>query len=150
MQFPSHVYANSGFYTVCLTITDNNSCTSTYCDSLGFTLFGGPNSHQNGFTLNVIPASSVGVEEVIVLTDMNVYPNPANDNATLEYNTTEAGNHSIIITDITGKIVMTENYSAQQGNNRLNLNLNGIEAGMYLITVADANGNQSTMRITKQ
>ncbi len=151
LQYPSHVYANAGFYTVCLTITDNSSCTSTYCDSLGFTLFGGPNAHQNGFTINVIPASSVGVEEAPeVLTDMNVYPNPANENATLEYNATEGGNHSIIITDITGKIVTTENYNAQQGNNRLNLNLDTIEAGMYLITVADANGNQSTLRITKQ
>lgn len=150
-QYPSHVYANAGFYTVCLTITDNSSCTSTYCDSLGFTLFGGPNSHQNGFTINVIPASSVGVNEVVeVLTDMNVYPNPANENATLEYNATEGGNHSIIVTDITGKVVMNENYSAQKGNNRLNLNLNNLESGMYLITVGDSNGHQSTLRITKQ
>lgn len=151
LQYPTHVYANSGFYNVCLTITDNIACTSTYCDSVGFTLFGGPNSHHNGFTINVIPASSVGVDEVVeILTDMNVYPNPANENTTLEYNATEDGNHSIILTDITGKVVMNENYNAQKGNNRLNLNLNSIESGMYLITVADANGNQTTLRITKQ
>lgn len=31
-QNPSHVYANPGVYSVCLTITTLNGCTSTYCE----------------------------------------------------------------------------------------------------------------------
>ncbi|MGB3948758.1 MAG: PKD domain-containing protein [Bacteroidia bacterium] len=29
-----HIYANSGYYSVCLTTTDAQGCTSTYCDSV--------------------------------------------------------------------------------------------------------------------
>ncbi|MFZ1331353.1 MAG: PKD domain-containing protein [Flavobacteriales bacterium] len=32
----THTYANAGIYVVCLTIADNNGCTSTTCDSLYF------------------------------------------------------------------------------------------------------------------
>jgi PKD repeat protein len=31
---PSHTYLNDSTYTICLTVNDGNSCTSTYCDSL--------------------------------------------------------------------------------------------------------------------
>lgn len=31
---PNHIYYHPGFYYVCLTITTNNNCTSTYCDSI--------------------------------------------------------------------------------------------------------------------
>ncbi|MEM7036072.1 MAG: PKD domain-containing protein, partial [Bacteroidota bacterium] len=34
LQSPSHAWANPGWYAVCLTITSNNGCTSTYCDSV--------------------------------------------------------------------------------------------------------------------
>ncbi len=34
-QYPHHIYANTGVYMVCLTISDSlNNCASTYCDSV--------------------------------------------------------------------------------------------------------------------
>ncbi|MBL7882775.1 MAG: PKD domain-containing protein, partial [Bacteroidia bacterium] len=47
LQYPSHTYAGSGPYVLCLTITDNASCTAIYCDSL-YAGRGG-----NGIVLNV-------------------------------------------------------------------------------------------------
>ncbi|MFH2095876.1 MAG: PKD domain-containing protein, partial [Bacteroidota bacterium] len=34
LQNPEHTYQDSGFYQVCLTITTDDSCTSTFCDSV--------------------------------------------------------------------------------------------------------------------
>ncbi len=37
---PNHVYANSGVYTVCLTIFDSTNCQSTYCDTVNISVSG--------------------------------------------------------------------------------------------------------------
>ena len=34
LQYPTHIYTNSGTYIVCLTTVDNNNCTSVFCDSV--------------------------------------------------------------------------------------------------------------------
>lgn len=34
LQYPGHMYANIGYYNICLTITTDSGCTSTLCDSI--------------------------------------------------------------------------------------------------------------------
>jgi PKD repeat protein len=52
---PSHAYATSGAYWVCLTIVGNDSCTSTFCDSV---YCGLPPSCNANFTTQVGPSGS--------------------------------------------------------------------------------------------
>jgi PKD repeat protein len=148
LQYPSHTYANVGMYTVCLTVADM-FCTSTYCDTIGITQFMVDGS-RSGFTLNVIAPSALGLEEEVnTITEFTAYPNPATENVSLEYNSLSAGNHSITLNDVTGKLIYTENYSAQKGNNLKQINLNGIEAGIYLVTIATENGMLNHIRLIK-
>lgn len=148
LQYPTHTYANLGMYAVCLTIADS-SCTSTYCDTIGITQLMADGS-RNGFTLNVTAPSALGLEEVVnTITDFIAYPNPAADNVSLQYNSLSAGNHFITLNDVTGKLIYTENYSAQKGNNLKQINLNGIEAGIYLMTIATENGILNHIRLVK-
>jgi len=146
--YPSHTYASTGIYYICLTISDM-FCTSTYCDSIGITQFMVDGS-RSGFTVNVIPPASLGTTELEAsITELNLFPNPANENVSLEYHAISSGNHSISLTDITGKLIYNENFSAQMGNNRKQINLNGVEAGIYLVTIADENGKQNHIRLIK-
>ncbi len=148
LQYPTHTYANLGMYSVCLTIADS-SCTSIYCDTIGITQLMADGS-RNGFTLNVTAPSALGLEEVVnIITEFMAYPNPAAENVSLEYNSLSAGNHSITLNDVTGKLIYTENYSAQKGNNLKQINLNGIEAGIYLVTIANENGILNHIRLVK-
>lgn len=148
-QYPSHTYANTGIYNVCLTISDF-FCTSTYCDSIGITQFM-VNGSRSGFTLNVIAPATLGMEEEMnTISEVNLYPNPATENVSLEYNASISGNHSISLVDVTGKLIYTENFSAQKGNNRKQISLNGVEAGVYFITIADENGRTNHLRLIKE
>jgi len=148
LQYPIHTYANLGMYTVCLTIADS-SCTSTYCDTIGITQLMADGS-RNGFTLNVTAPSALGIEEEMnTITEFTAYPNPATENVSLEYTSLFAGNHTITLNDVTGKLIYTENYSAQKGNNLKQINLNGIEAGIYLVTIANENGMLNHIRLIK-
>lgn len=150
LQYPSHTYASNGIYLVCLTIADNNGCTSTFCDSIGIVLFtaGGDRS---GFTVNVIPPAQLGVNEVDnSITGLNVYPNPANENVSIQYNAAVSGNHSISLSDMTGKMISNENFAAQKGSNLKQINLSDLAAGIYMLSIADENGTQNHIRLIKE
>jgi PKD repeat protein len=149
LQYPTHTYANLGIYNICLTVSDF-FCTSTYCDSIGITQFMTEES-RSGFTLNVIPPSTLGMEaEINSISGMNLYPNPATENISVEYLAINAGNNSITIHDIAGKIIYRENFTAQKGNNRKQIDLSAFEGGMYMLTIADENGKQNMLRIIKE
>jgi 3D (Asp-Asp-Asp) domain-containing protein len=150
LQYPTHTYASSGLYLICLTITDNSSCTSTYCDSVGIVLFGG-GENRSGFTVNVIPPASLGTNEISTsVTSLNLFPNPATENAVLNYNASVAGNHQIVISDISGKIISAESFAAQKGNNSKAISLNEMSAGIYILSVTDESGNAQHLRLIKE
>ncbi len=80
--------------------------------------------------------------------DANIFtisPNPAEDFAriTLPSNV-NSGSVIIELTDLAGKLILSENVSSN--GNTVVLPLNSVEAGMYLVSVT-SNGNRNTSRI---
>jgi len=67
--YPTHQYASTGSYLVCLTVSDPQGCTDTYCDSLSVVSVGNivyRGLTAAGFTLNVLAPnqlSTAGVED---------------------------------------------------------------------------------------
>lgn len=60
---------------------------------------------------------------------LKVYPNPAKDNVTFEYNLSETANINIVVAGITGQVV----YQTELANNsgKISWNTNSIAAGVY-------------------
>ena len=133
LQSPTHTYATSGPFYLCLTVDDGSSCNDTYCDSIGSN---GVVFKQAGFTINVIPASSI-------ITDINkknglnseveIYPNPTSNQLTIG---TEQNINEIKIVDITGKIIMITK------ENTRTINVTNLSDGIYFIKL---NTDQKTM-----
>lgn len=78
-----------------------------------------------------------------------VYPNPANNDLHLVYelkpNTTSA---KVIISDITGKVVLTQNLDRLTGFNDEIITLNNLEKGLYMVTLqADGISNSAKVII---
>lgn len=95
--------------------------------------------------------SSVGViENENSISKFHVYPNPANENVILDFISAKGGNHQFSISDINGKLIFTENYSAQKGANEKQISLSGMNAGIYLVTVTDENGNTQHLKLVKE
>lgn len=57
-QHPSHIYANSGTYMVCLTTIDGAGCGATYCDSVTIGSVGNCSSNFT-YTVDVINANMI-------------------------------------------------------------------------------------------
>jgi Secretion system C-terminal sorting domain len=108
----------------------------------------GQGSAQNSaFMLRAVEVFA-GVEEETTTTGMSVYPNPTNNMANLVYNLTNEADVKLTVTDLTGKVVMTENYGSQvKGSYKVDLNTSEFANGVYFYTV-NVNGVNSTKKFT--
>mgnify|MGYP003404047952 FL=1 len=86
-------------------------------------------------------------EEIAVATSLNAHPNPATDNATISYSLKKAGNVSIVITDLMGRVVMNMEEGNQNAgvNYTVNVNTANLANGTYFYTL-NVNGEKQTKK----
>jgi len=77
------------------------------------------------------------------VTDYKIYPNPTNNNLTLQLNNVE-NNCNIIISDVVGKIVSKQDINS----NTTTLDVQNYKSGIYFITIQNGN-NISTEKFIK-
>ncbi len=91
---------------------------------------------------------NVGVSEVKTqVGSIILYPNPAKDACTLEYFSAKAGPACISIYNVLGDMVYNQTYSAGIGLQHLPLNLQDMEAGIYLLKL-EINGQFYSQKLT--
>lgn len=79
----------------------------------------------------------------------NVYPNPANDISYLDIQSSVEMVVSLLISDLTGKVVQTGELKVLKGKNKFGINSGLFEKGVYQITIRTGNNsiNNSQMLI---
>lgn len=86
--------------------------------------------------------SFAGTEEILV-TDLMVYPNPANQTANLILTAAEASSATIEIMNMQGEILLNTATELIGGTNKIQLDVANLSAGQYLIQVTTANTLQT-------
>lgn len=148
--WPMHDYDGFGPYLLCLTITDDAGCTSSYCDTLVVDengLFGGllgDGNRSNGFSIRVMAGEApTSMADAEVPQDMSLWPNPAVDRVNITLNSTWTGPADIVVLDVDGRVVWTDRRALTAGENRLELNTDQLRTGMYLVRVLTDRGTRS-------
>lgn len=77
---------------------------------------------------------------------VSVYPNPAKDALSIKVATPKADNVTLIITDMTGKVVLQQRANVIAGDNQLQLNVHGLSQGSYLLKAICADGCETAVR----
>lgn len=95
--------------------------------------------------LRTMDPASVGLNELADFA-VNAYPNPANDAVTITVS--DKGTGAVMITDLSGKVVMTS--AANFSNGQASLNIAGFESGMYIFNVTMDNGATAQFNIVKK
>jgi PKD repeat protein len=127
--YPTHVYNASGWFYVCVTAFDNSGNVLTWCDSV--------NSNRMG---------SVGLFEANKKTSVIAFPNPANDQFTVKYNTSSSSQVLVEVYSTEGKSFYSSKFNGTQD---VTLNTAEWPAGLYLVQLR--NGDQvSSTRISVQ
>lgn len=79
---------------------------------------------------------------------LTAFPNPSNGQFALEFTAAAAGNAEIKLTDLAGRVLVTEQKSVTQGNNTYNFDYsNQLSQGIYLVEVT-AGQERSVRRIS--
>ncbi|MBK7558141.1 MAG: T9SS type A sorting domain-containing protein [Chitinophagaceae bacterium] len=82
--------------------------------------------------------------------DINVYPNPVADIATLEIKASVLNSkQTVTITDMHGKIVFRKDLSYAQQNFNEKIDMRNLIKGTYIVTVYFENGEKKNMKIVK-
>ncbi|MFT7344090.1 MAG: hypothetical protein ACI9XP_000670 [Lentimonas sp.] len=112
-----------------------------YADSWYSSTFGSP----AGLAVQFVDPINVGVSENVAL-DANVFPNPATDKVSIRLNA--QGSANVIVSDITGKIVI--NTTVELVNGETTINTNSLESGMYVFNITLADGQSTKVNVVKK
>ena len=108
---PNHSYATGGKYTVTLTVTNE-------CGSFTFTQ-----------TVDV----KVGVNEIVFLEGLNIYPNPNAGVFNIGVKSKQKATLEMKIVDMIGREIMHTNFEVNEGNNTKEIKLENAAPGQYFV-----------------
>lgn len=93
---------------------------------------------------------SVGIKNNEFVTGVSLFPNPATEKATVEFNLANASDVAIEVIDITGKVVATKTLTnATSGANAVELNVAGFATGIYSVAIK-SNDSSVTRKLIVQ
>jgi hypothetical protein len=78
---------------------------------------------------------------------LKVYPNPMQENVTLEYYNTNEGKVSIEVYNIAGKVILTQTQSVPKGLNEYALS--GLTRGTYIVNISSEHNKASAVIISR-
>ena len=116
---PTHTYATTGTYTVCLTVVNTDGCSNTYCEDV---------------VINNVGVNEMGGD------NFGVYPTPATDILTVESVSVEDCSYEIV--DLAGKTI--SQGTIKNGKNEINIEK--MLSGVYVIRIAQE-GTMFSQRI---
>ncbi|MEZ5026282.1 MAG: T9SS type A sorting domain-containing protein [Chitinophagales bacterium] len=82
--------------------------------------------------------------------EIHLFPSPTNGDVQLEFNSTLSKAMQLHIVDINGKEIRSENIATTIGFNSINISLNNLPKGIYLIQLNDKNQNLYYGKVIKQ
>jgi Zn-dependent metalloprotease len=67
---------------------------------------------------------------------VTVFPNPAQKQVNVSFTATEAGNQTVSVSDLMGRVIMTKSFKVEEGQNSVTLPLEQLRSGLYFVQVA--------------
>jgi hypothetical protein len=82
---------------------------------------------------------------------ISIYPNPVKNRLNLTLASSSAGTANIIVSDISGKVMLQKVVQATEGNQNFSLNVAGYASGIYLVKISTNKDDViSTMKFVKE
>jgi PKD repeat protein len=135
LQNPSHAYAGTGSYNLCLTVDNGAGCNQMYCDSLTWVDSLGHSSIPLTVTVIGVQAPT-GIAEYSMHSEVSVFPNPFSDNTTFVIESGKMNEvYSFELTDVLGKKVKSINGISEK---QFEISRNGLENGIYFYKIYSA------------
>lgn len=101
----------------------------------------------NAIMMRLSTDNTFGIKENTLNFGLNVYPNPANSQATISFNVNTPSNVIVTLTDVTGKVAYTNNLGKMNiGGHTTEINTDSLSNGVYMVNVS-VNGVSNTQKL---
>lgn len=110
----------------------NGAFSNTQCYTLRITLSSSA-FRMDGTTDGETTEFEIPVE--VVETGFAMFPNPANDEVSIDVEMRAENAVQVTVMDITGKAMMSQSYDLAKDENRINLDIKALPAGVYLVRI---------------
>lgn len=91
------------------------------------------------------PHAPVGVAPPSTAIQMEVFPNPAANLLHISWNPLVTGDHTLVLSDVTGRELLRENITAESGKRNIhNINVESLPAGLYLCRLESGDQSATT------
>lgn len=88
----------------------------------------------DNFTTN----STVGISESESISEISIFPNPANEHLTIQFKATQNKATVLNIVDIAGRVIKSIEYNSITGINSLKMDVSDLQSGVYFIKNNDS------------
>jgi hypothetical protein len=117
-----------------------------------------PNTTGNDIIYVKVPVGDIGTcvvanginELSSTVSNLNFYPNPASSNGTIEVSLVENAKMDVVVMNSVGQTVYTSSFEGTSGNNKIDINLSNLSAGLYFYQVKIANSKSVTKKFVVQ
>jgi hypothetical protein len=82
---------------------------------------------------------------MLIILLATLIPNPSDGSTMLQWESLKAQNLQIVVTDVVGKVVLSDKVNAQKGLNKFAIEVDA--AGVYFVTIFDANGSKNVLKM---
>ncbi len=111
---------------------------------------GGNNMFIDNINIYQGSPQNVGLNEgAEFVTDLALYPNPANDELNVSFSINSPENAIVEILDVTGKITHSHLIKANEGSNLIMMDTSELDSGMYFMKLNVAGGQKTIQFIIK-
>ncbi len=93
--------------------------------------------------------SEIRTVNIKTSTGLSIYPNPATDKIVINIFSTINGNGTVKICAVDGRTITNSNYTVQQGSKQLNISLQNIPMGTYILVTTFQKGKIETTKFIK-
>jgi len=93
---------------------------------------------------------NIAIDEVVVNSFVNVYPNPTNRELNVEIQATSIYETKVAAYDVLGKKVFDKTVTVSKGLNKLQLDVAAFAKGTYVLQFADTTGKIHTTKFVKE
>ena len=94
-----------------------------------------------------VPFTITATNNPVAVVNLDVYPNPTSDLATVSLNLEKAKDVQLRLTDISGKVVYEANLGNLNGEQKIPVRVRHLQAGTYMMSI-NAGGEVTTKPLT--
>jgi photosystem II stability/assembly factor-like uncharacterized protein len=103
-------------------------------------------SASNGGTILKMEPNGLSVAE-IEMVDLTLYPNPSSDFINIDISSLDANNVSLKLIDNAGKTVYSQDLSAMEGQQKIQIDVHDLSEGMYILNLSKKDNIISSEKI---